>query len=215
MTRNNLSNHFRNLESAEKALLSDPCNEDKAKSINNAIKNVKTEILKLKPNDAQLKKEMVTITKALEKYVNDHNNKIVEKIKSNNIGAVPGGMKALYKQSKKEFTLESFNFMRDTQKAKKEGTQLRKIYDKYIKDINISAREKKKYDEAYKETVKAYKELNKKENKVDKDKRVKCLTAHATWVDALYTATLACRQSIVKMMEDAITRMKQRICLDF
>ena len=213
--RKNLESHISGLESLEKGLLADPCNADKAKLMNNCINNVKSCTLKLKNVDAELKKDVVELLKGLKSYCNDHNSKVVEKISSGTIGSVPGGMKALEKQSKKEFTMESFDYMRATQKAKKEGTELMGIYKKYLEDINISSSERKKYTRAYKDTQGAYDALKGKETKTNPKLRKAALEIYDDAVNDLYTATGRCRASIVKMMNDSILRMKQNILLQF
>lgn len=211
--RLNLQSHVRGLDPLEKNLLKAPCDKQAAQLMNNCIKNVKTCSLAIKNVEGELKKEIVAVNKALKQYVKDHNAKIVGKISSGTIGSVPGGMKALEAQSDKEFTMESFNFMRDSQKVGRDGPKLMALHKKYLEDINISSRERKAYVKANKATAEAYAELKKKENKTDERKRKVCLEIYNDAVNDLYDATALCRKSIVKMMNDAILRMKQHITL--
>ena len=213
--RKNLESHVRGLESLEKGLLKAPCDTASVELMNNCVKNVKTCSLALKNVDQELKKEIVTLNKALKQYVKDHNSKIVEKISSHTIGSVPGGMKALASQSKSEFTMESYDYMRETQKVGRDGPKLMALYKKFLDDINISARERKVYVKAFKKTEAAYADLKKKENKTDERKRKACLEIYNDAVNELYDATGAARKSIVKMMNDSILRMKQKILLQY
>jgi hypothetical protein len=212
--RKKLSAAFQSMEKLEKPVLKDPCNADKVKAFRAAIADVKSGLLNLKIKDLKLKKEIVTITKGLRKYCREHNTKIVDKITSYTIGSVPGGMEALLKQSKKDFSKESYDFMREVQKCKKDGTQLLALHKKYVQKINISSRTQQRYTKASGTVAWAQGEMKKKENKTNSDKRNELLKKYNDGVDELYTATQQCREEIVQMMNDAVMRMKQDIMLD-
>ncbi len=189
-----------NLAKAEKELLKDPLNEKLSEKMRTCIRDVKAAMLSIKKPDKKQKDEIVKVSKALKKYAKEHDSKVLDKITSKTIGSVPNGMKRFCEFCGKKFTMESYNFLQDTIRAKKEGAGLVSLHKKYVDDINVSHKNSKRWKTAAKEVEAAHKELQKKENKVNKENRVKWVTEHAKWVDELWEATYACRADIQQMM---------------
>lgn len=188
------------LTKAEKALLGDPMNPDLAKKMRDAMGAVEKAVTAVKKPDKALEKELKDLLKAMEKYADDHDSKILDKIKADTIGSVPNGLKSLCKYCAKKFTMESYDFLAESIRAKKEGAGLAAIFVKYHKDINVSSRNMKRWKTAREGVHKALTELKKKENKENQDNRVKWVKEQARWADELYEAMYACRQDVQKMM---------------
>ncbi|PHR98437.1 MAG: hypothetical protein COA78_26210 [Blastopirellula sp.] len=211
--RNNLFGHVKGLEILEKPLLADPANAKKSVLLKYCLNNVQTCSLKLKNMDKPLKDEVVKICKAIKKYRAEHNNKIVGMIKASTIGSVPGGMKNFFKACEKDYALESYNYLKEVQKVKKDGTALVSMHKKYINDINVSGSDKKKYDKLAKAVNEAQAALKKKENKVNPKLRVACLEHYDECVDELYKMTWKVREVLLALLNDVIQRMSKEITI--
>lgn len=133
-----VSESLRGLALAEKALLADLLNAGLVKKMDTALKDTEATLKKLKAEDKKLLALRDSMLKAVAGYRTDH-NAMLNKLNRGTIGGLPGGIKALQKHAKKEFSTENQEFMDGAMKVSGDALKIMAFVEKFgASNLNIS-----------------------------------------------------------------------------